>query len=218
MFVFFFSHTPSTSEYTANCSPFTYPMEQSADRRSAAQLCSIWQSHCSHVNNALDDHLCLDCCVPRYRDLLEDQDDEDPSERGHALVSSPETWRTQLAKWIGDARAAEHADDLVNANSNSEASDDDNITPRIPNRLPAWKPMTLQVLFGGAEKPRGRRMSAQMMDEEERLMQAGRRGGGCNSRRWSDRNQFGRRVLRLDYSSVVWCGKFDFKTLNCPLI
>ncbi|KAJ6467375.1 ribonuclease H-like domain-containing protein [Mycena sanguinolenta] len=110
--------------------------------------------------------------VPRYRDLLEDQDDEDPSERGHALVASPETWRTQLAKWIGDARAAEDADDSVDANSNSEASDDDDITPRIPNRLPAWKPMTLQVLFGGAEKPRGRRMSAQMMDEEERLMQA----------------------------------------------
>ncbi|KAJ6504514.1 ribonuclease H-like domain-containing protein [Mycena vulgaris] len=45
--------------------------------------------------------------VPRYRDLLDDQEDEDPSERGQALVSSAEGWRTQLAKWIGDARAAE---------------------------------------------------------------------------------------------------------------
>ncbi|KAJ6622834.1 ribonuclease H-like domain-containing protein, partial [Mycena sp. CBHHK59/15] len=37
--------------------------------------------------------------VPRYRDLLEDQDDEDLSERGRALVSSPDGWRVQMAKW-----------------------------------------------------------------------------------------------------------------------
>ncbi|KAI4293644.1 hypothetical protein K525DRAFT_176946, partial [Schizophyllum commune Loenen D] len=37
--------------------------------------------------------------VPRYRDLLEDQADEDPSERGRLLVSSAAGWRTEMAKW-----------------------------------------------------------------------------------------------------------------------
>ncbi|KAJ7258428.1 ribonuclease H-like domain-containing protein, partial [Mycena haematopus] len=49
--------------------------------------------------------------VPRYRDLLEDQDDEDEGERGRALVSSTIGWRIEMAKWIADARAAEDAED-----------------------------------------------------------------------------------------------------------
>ncbi|KAJ7105348.1 ribonuclease H-like domain-containing protein, partial [Mycena epipterygia] len=102
--------------------------------------------------------------VPRYRDLLEDQDDEDPSERGRALVSSPESWRTQLAKWIA-----------AHSNSDSEPEEernDEDINPVPPRRLPTWKPMTLQVLFGGAEKPRARKPSARVIEEEESLMQA----------------------------------------------
>ncbi|KAJ6596559.1 ribonuclease H-like domain-containing protein [Mycena sp. CBHHK59/15] len=87
--------------------------------------------------------------VPRYRDLLEDQDDEDPSERGRALVSSTEGWRTQLGKWIGDAQAADRGE----ADSDTEDKADDDLTPRLPNRLPAWKPMTLEVLFGGPRSP-----------------------------------------------------------------
>ncbi|KAJ7494917.1 ribonuclease H-like domain-containing protein [Mycena latifolia] len=106
--------------------------------------------------------------VPRYRDLLEDQDDEDPSERGRALVSSREGWRTQLAKWIGDTKETERA----NQDSDTEAdTDQDDGTPRIPNRLPAWKPITLKVMFGGAEKPRARKPSARVIEEEERLME-----------------------------------------------
>ncbi|KAL1737706.1 hypothetical protein HDZ31DRAFT_78946, partial [Schizophyllum fasciatum] len=45
--------------------------------------------------------------VPRYRDLLEDQEYEDTSERGRLLVSSAEGWRVEMAKWVADARAAE---------------------------------------------------------------------------------------------------------------
>ncbi|KAJ6602904.1 hypothetical protein B0H10DRAFT_2230082 [Mycena sp. CBHHK59/15] len=56
--------------------------------------------------------------VSRYRDLLDDQDDEDPT------------------------------------------------------RLPAWLQMTPRVLFGGAEKPRARKPSVQVIEEEELLMQA----------------------------------------------
>lgn len=49
--------------------------------------------------------------VPRYSDLLEDMDAEDESERGRALVTSEASWRTEMAKWIGEARAAEEAED-----------------------------------------------------------------------------------------------------------
>ncbi|KIM89547.1 hypothetical protein PILCRDRAFT_812394 [Piloderma croceum F 1598] len=38
--------------------------------------------------------------VPRYSDLLDDQDDEDESERGRLLVSSSQCWRAEMAKWI----------------------------------------------------------------------------------------------------------------------
>ncbi|KAJ6608727.1 hypothetical protein B0H10DRAFT_2226549 [Mycena sp. CBHHK59/15] len=80
--------------------------------------------------------------VPCYRDLLDDQDDEDPSERGRALVSSREGRRTQTAKCIADTKAEE-----------PEPDEEADSTPHIPARLPAWPKMTLRVLFGGAEKP-----------------------------------------------------------------
>ncbi|KAJ6624745.1 ribonuclease H-like domain-containing protein [Mycena sp. CBHHK59/15] len=105
--------------------------------------------------------------VPRYRDLLDDQHDEDPSERGCALVSSREGWRTQLVKWVGNAKEAE----LAEQDSDAENDATDTITPRLPTRLTSWKPMTLQTLFGGAEKPRRRKPSARVVEEEERLME-----------------------------------------------
>ena len=40
--------------------------------------------------------------VPHYLDLLDDQDDEDESERGQLLVSSSEGWCMEMAKWIGE--------------------------------------------------------------------------------------------------------------------
>ncbi|KAJ6603954.1 ribonuclease H-like domain-containing protein [Mycena sp. CBHHK59/15] len=107
--------------------------------------------------------------VPRYRDLLEDQDDEDADQRGRALVSSAAGWRTQMAKWIGDAKAAEREE---TAEDSVRDEEDGGIPSRIPGRLPAWKPMTLLVLFGEAEKPRQRKPSARVMEEEEVLMQA----------------------------------------------
>ncbi|THU80901.1 hypothetical protein K435DRAFT_809510 [Dendrothele bispora CBS 962.96] len=45
--------------------------------------------------------------VPRYSDLLDDIDHEDESERGRLLVTNPEGWRTEMARWIGEARQAE---------------------------------------------------------------------------------------------------------------
>ncbi|KAJ7891761.1 hypothetical protein B0H13DRAFT_2340465 [Mycena leptocephala] len=68
--------------------------------------------------------------VPRYRDLLDDQDHEDPSEHGRALISSAEGWRTQMAKWIGDAREAQRLDDEADAETIE--------TPVAPRRKSAW--------------------------------------------------------------------------------
>ncbi|KAJ7036251.1 hypothetical protein C8F04DRAFT_1181532 [Mycena alexandri] len=42
--------------------------------------------------------------------------------------------------------------------------------PPIPNRIPAWKPLTLRELFGGVES-RTRKPSAKVMEEEELLME-----------------------------------------------
>ncbi|KZP06280.1 hypothetical protein FIBSPDRAFT_902908 [Athelia psychrophila] len=52
--------------------------------------------------------------VPRYADLLEDQENKDESEQGRMLVNSRQGWRTKMAKWVSEARdaeAAEHSDD-----------------------------------------------------------------------------------------------------------
>lgn len=81
--------------------------------------------------------------VPRYCDLLGDQDDEDETERRKMLVSSGNGWRAEIAKWIGDARdskAEEIADDAEEAAALRAA--------RICNRVLSWKLMSLKVLFG----------------------------------------------------------------------
>ncbi|KAJ7483534.1 hypothetical protein FB451DRAFT_1170127 [Mycena latifolia] len=78
----------------------------------------------------------------------------------------PRRRRTQLAKWIGDAKEAEHANQ--DSDTETDTNEDGGLTPRIPNRLPAWKPITLKVLFGGVEKPRARKPS---MRVEERWME-----------------------------------------------
>ncbi|KAJ6575892.1 hypothetical protein B0H10DRAFT_2103686 [Mycena sp. CBHHK59/15] len=94
--------------------------------------------------------------------------DEDPSERGRDLVSSAIDWRIQTAKWVADAQMAERAE-LVDSDSDDDMNDSP--TPRLPNRLPASKSMTLAVLFGCAEKPHACKPSAQVLQEEEQLMQ-----------------------------------------------
>ncbi|KAJ6579385.1 hypothetical protein B0H10DRAFT_1962921 [Mycena sp. CBHHK59/15] len=74
------------------------------------------------------------------------------------------------------AEAAEqvawNAEQLPRGELNPEYDSDDNSdTPRIPKK-PMWKPITLALLFGGAEKPRACKPSAQVMEEEEILRQA----------------------------------------------
>ncbi|KAF8164281.1 hypothetical protein K438DRAFT_2067454 [Mycena galopus ATCC 62051] len=110
--------------------------------------------------------------VPRYRDLLEDQDAEDEDERGRALVGSTIGWRIEMAKWIADARAAEEAD---NSESEDEVESPTPIsasTSRLRREKSAkWANTTLAVLFGGAPKP-VRKFTPDDIDEEAELMEA----------------------------------------------
>ncbi|KAJ7831836.1 hypothetical protein B0H14DRAFT_3463782 [Mycena olivaceomarginata] len=56
-----------------------------------------------------------------------DQADEDPSERGRALVSSADGWRVEMARWISAAR-----EDAAEDEEGDEAEED---TPVLPECL-----------------------------------------------------------------------------------
>ena len=91
--------------------------------------------------------------VPRYSDLLDDQDDEDKSKHGCVLINSMQGWHTEMAKWISDARAAE-------ADEYSDDDDDSAVlsSPPLPaaglsSQSSQWKPTTLAILFGGCKEP-----------------------------------------------------------------
>jgi hypothetical protein len=102
--------------------------------------------------------------VPWYSDLLDDQDDEDESEHGRVLINSKQGWRTEMAKWISDARAAEVDED---------SDDDDSAVPAAgpSSRSSQWKPTTLAILFGGCKEPPSR-LHPDEIDTEAALMQA----------------------------------------------
>ena len=79
--------------------------------------------------------------VPRYSDLLEDQNNEDEGECGRLLITTREGWWTDMARWIGAAWDAEHEDE----------SDEDAELPELlgNGHATAWKPVALAKLFGG---------------------------------------------------------------------
>ncbi|KAF8134104.1 ribonuclease H-like domain-containing protein [Mycena galopus ATCC 62051] len=100
--------------------------------------------------------------VPRHSDLLEDQDTEDETERGRALVRAEQTWRIGMAKWIGERRAEaaaeEEAMDLVVDDAEQDGGEEeepDGAQPE-PTRLPRlkkWPQMKLVKLFKGRAPP-----------------------------------------------------------------
>jgi hypothetical protein len=94
---------------------------------------------------------------------LDDQNGKNESEHGRMLINTRQGWRTEMAKWIGDARAAELAED----------SDDEDGTEDLvaADRASKWKPTTLAVLFGG-QKERPSRLLPEEIDAESALMQA----------------------------------------------
>lgn len=109
--------------------------------------------------------------VPRYRDLLEDENPDDESKRGRALVSSQIAWRTELAQWKADAQAAAELED----DEHDSDSDDDRTepTPRLTlPRAKKWVKTSLAVLFGGAMKKPVIKIPQTELDREAELMEA----------------------------------------------
>jgi len=101
--------------------------------------------------------------VPRYGDLLEDQNDEDEDERGRLLITTREGWRTDMARWIGAA---------WDAKCENESNKDAELLEPLGNyRATAWKSVTLAKLFGGQNERPSRMLPAEV-DAESKLMQA----------------------------------------------
>ena len=113
--------------------------------------------------------------MPRYSDLLDNLDNDEESERGRALVSTAAGWRTEMARWIGEARA-ENSDlsardttySVVDDNSESAAA-----TPPLisQSRISRFKSTKLSELFDDAPR-RSTRVPDVVIDEEAELMQA----------------------------------------------
>ncbi|KAJ7198115.1 hypothetical protein GGX14DRAFT_573671 [Mycena pura] len=109
--------------------------------------------------------------IPRYGNLLQDQDDEDPTERGRALIRSPEGWRVEMAKWISAAREAA-AEDSEEDTIVAGPEEPEVVTPERLRRPRKWQPMTLERLFGkGVKLSLRTRVSRRAQEEEEIYMQ-----------------------------------------------
>ncbi|KAJ7074602.1 ribonuclease H-like domain-containing protein [Mycena amicta] len=116
--------------------------------------------------------------IPRYGNLLQDQEHEDPSERGRALVTSPDSWRVEMAVWISESqKAAEEAAEAEDVEEQDEPEDSESIpssvpTTRPPRRPRKWVLMTLEVLFGTSPRKESlrTRMSRRSQEEEEQYM------------------------------------------------
>jgi hypothetical protein len=101
--------------------------------------------------------------VPRYSDLLEDQNNEDEDEHGQLLVTTMEGWRTNMARWIGVAWDAECEDESDKDAEPLELLGNSHAT--------AWRPVMLTKLFGGQKECPLWLLPAEI-DAESELMQA----------------------------------------------
>ncbi|KAK7042800.1 ribonuclease H-like domain-containing protein [Favolaschia claudopus] len=117
--------------------------------------------------------------VPRYRFLLEEQE-EDSSQQRHSLFSSRADWRIEMAQWIADAQEAED-EELAEQLENTTDSVED--FPEVLSTAPTtshpsrkkprkWVNTTLAVLFGNAPNPVRARFSKKQIDAEAELMEA----------------------------------------------
>ncbi|KAK6968884.1 hypothetical protein R3P38DRAFT_2587431, partial [Favolaschia claudopus] len=115
--------------------------------------------------------------VPRYRFLLEEQD-EDSSQQHHSLVSSSADWRSEVARWIADAQEAE--DEELAEQLDEESSEDfpESISTAASTsrtsrtKVKKWAKTTLAELFGNAPNPVRRKFSKKAIDAEAELMEA----------------------------------------------
>ncbi|KAJ7841973.1 hypothetical protein B0H13DRAFT_1910013 [Mycena leptocephala] len=126
--------------------------------------------------------------VPRYRDLIQDQD-TDESDSGPSVISTAAGWRAVMNQWISDARteeaeaakaakvkvakAAKALESGSEAPVDSDSDDDETTAPTGPAPIPRWskwKKRTLAELFGGSQKKHTERLSQEEIDAEAVLM------------------------------------------------
>ncbi|KAJ7724310.1 ribonuclease H-like domain-containing protein [Mycena maculata] len=126
--------------------------------------------------------------VPRYRDLIQDQDIDD-SDSGPSVISTAAGWRGVMNQWISDARAEEEAEAEAakvkavkaaaalksgsEAPVDSDSSDDETTAPIRCTPIPRWskwKKRTLTELFGGSQKKHAEQLSQEEIDAEAVLM------------------------------------------------
>ncbi|KAJ7122587.1 ribonuclease H-like domain-containing protein [Mycena crocata] len=123
------------------------------------------------LRNKRNNHKSVDklLAVPRYRDLLEECDEEDEQHHRPLLVSSKARWRTELAKWIQDAQAAElDADD-----SDDEGEHEPEAAgPPRPQKIKKYVKMTLETLFRDVVQKPVTRFAKKELDREAALMEA----------------------------------------------
>lgn len=103
--------------------------------------------------------------VLTHPDLLGDQGEEDESERGRQLVTSPASWRVEMAQWIAKVREAEAAEEIEERDAALQT-----IKSRRCSSV-KWKPITLNNLFSGT-KHKASRPSRTIEEEEEAMEQA----------------------------------------------
>jgi hypothetical protein len=87
------------------------------------------------------------------------------------LSCRPQLAGEHRAIWIGETKKAEHLERELDL-AKEETIEPSETTPCIAARLSTWKSITLKILFRSATKPRTRKPSAHVMQEEEMLMQA----------------------------------------------
>ncbi|KAJ7042281.1 hypothetical protein C8F04DRAFT_1295245 [Mycena alexandri] len=109
-------------------------------------------------------------CVPRYRDLLENQADKGEGEWGGAFITSTAEWRVELAEWIAETREAEEDEEESEAEEASDAESPPTASTS-GSKSQKWRKTSLSVLFGGAPRP-ATKVDADDLEHEAELMEA----------------------------------------------
>ncbi|KAJ7714242.1 hypothetical protein DFH07DRAFT_785811, partial [Mycena maculata] len=88
-----------------------------------------------------------------------DQAEEDPEDRGRALVSSPDGWRVEMARWISAAREAAAEQEAEGSGTDEDQEEEDVPMDRV------------QRLFGtGVKESLRTHVSRRAQEEEEAYM------------------------------------------------
>jgi hypothetical protein len=138
-----------------------------ADLRASHKTAGFVQARAKRQNND-SERIAKLLAVPRYADILEDNDSVE-EERGQSkLVKSHGVWRTEMKKWIEQEARNSWADD--------DSEDDTLANAMYGQKRSKWLPRSLDLLFGevkdvGVDEQTRRTRRRQAYSEEARLME-----------------------------------------------